>query len=309
MAMGHDESAPTLVTLICKSSLLTSRNPQKEMYIMGMLDGKAAIITGSGRGIGSATARLLGEQGASVVVSDLDPAPAEETAAAIRNAGGKAIIVPGDVTDSAFPAQLIGATLDAFGGIDIIVNNAGYTWDAVIQNMTDKQWYAMLDVHTTAPFRILREASKFIREAAKKEQTANGYANPRKVVNVSSVSGVYGNAGQVNYSTAKAGITGLTKTLAKEWGRYNVQVNCVCYGFIDTRLTAAKESAQKIQREGEEVALGVPDQMRQLAPMLITLGRPGTPQEAAGPVLLLASPLSNYVSGIVLEVTGGRAVS
>jgi 3-oxoacyl-[acyl-carrier protein] reductase len=243
-----------------------------------------------------------------VVVSDLDPAPAEETAAAIRNAGGKAIIVPGDVTDSAFPAQLIGATLDAFGGIDIIVNNAGYTWDAVIQNMTDKQWYAMLDVHTTAPFRILREASKFIREAAKKEQAANGYANPRKVVNVSSVSGVYGNAGQVNYSTAKAGITGLTKTLAKEWGRYNVQVNCVCYGFIDTRLTAAKESAEKIQREGEEIALGVPDQMRQLAPMLIPLGRPGTPQEAAGPVLFLASPLANYVSGIVLEVTGGRAV-
>ena len=275
---------------------------------MGMLDGKAAIITGSGRGIGSATARLLGEQGASVVVSDLDPVPAEETAGAIRNAGGKAIVVVGDVTDPAFPAQLIGATLDAFGGIDIIVNNAGYTWDAVIQNMTDKQWYAMLDVHTTAPFRILREAAKFIRDAAKKEQAANGHANPRKVVNVSSVSGVYGNAGQVNYSTAKAGITGLTKTLAKEWGRYNVQVNCVCYGFIETRLTAAKESAEKIQREGEEVALGVPDQMRQLAPMLIPLGRPGTPEEAAGPVLFLASPLANYVSGIVLEVTGGRAV-
>ncbi|HJT59978.1 MAG TPA: SDR family NAD(P)-dependent oxidoreductase [Ktedonobacteraceae bacterium] len=275
---------------------------------MGMLDGKAAIITGSGRGIGSATARLFGEQGASVVVSDLDPAPAEETAAAIRNAGSKAIVVVGDVTDSAFPAQLVGATLDAFGGIDIIVNNAGYTWDAVIQNMTDKQWYAMMDVHTTAPFRILREAAKFIRDAAKKEQEANGRANPRKVVNVSSVSGVYGNAGQVNYSTAKAGITGLTKTLAKEWGRYNVQVNCVCYGFIDTRLTAAKESAEKIQRGGEEVALGVPEQMRQFAPMLIPLGRPGTTEEAAGPVLFLASPLANYVSGIVLEVTGGRAV-
>lgn len=275
---------------------------------MGMLDGKAAIITGSGRGIGSATARLFGEQGASVVVSDLDPAPAEETAAAIRNAGGKAIVVVGDVTDTAFPAQLVGATLDAFGGIDIIVNNAGYTWDAVIQNMSDKQWYAMMDVHTTAPFRILREASKFIRDAAKKEQQANGRANPRKVVNVSSVSGVYGNAGQVNYSTAKAGITGLTKTLAKEWGRYNVQVNCVCYGFIETRLTAAKESAEKIQRGGEEVALGVPDQMRQFAPMLIPLGRPGTTEEAAGPVLFLASPLANYVSGIVLEVTGGRAV-
>jgi 3-oxoacyl-[acyl-carrier protein] reductase len=275
---------------------------------MGMIDGKVAILTGSGRGIGAATAKMFGAEGASVVVSDLDPAPAEETAAAIRAAGGKAVVVAGDVTDPAFPAQLIKATLDSFGGIDIIVNNAGYTWDAVIQNMTDKQWYAMLDVHTTAPFRILREASQFIREAAKKEQAANGRANPRKVINVASVSGVYGNAGQVNYSTAKAGVTGLTKTLAKEWGRYNVQVNCVCYGFIETRLTAPKESAEKVMREGEEVQLGVPDQMRQMAPLLIPLGRPGTPEEAAGPMLFLASPLSNYVSGIVLEVTGGRAI-
>ncbi len=275
---------------------------------MGMLDGKVAILTGSGRGIGAAAAKLFAAEGASVVVSDLDPAPAEETAAAIRNAGGKAIVVAGDVTDPAFPAQLVKATLDAFGGIDIIVNNAGYTWDAVIQNMTDKQWYAMIDVHTTAPFRILREASNFIRDAAKKEQAATGRAKARKVVNVSSVSGVYGNAGQANYSTAKAGITGLTKTLAKEWGRYNVQVNCVCYGFIETRLTAPKEQAEKVQREGEEVALGVPDAMRQMAPMLIPLGRPGTPEEAAGPMLFLASPLSDYVSGHVLEVTGGRAV-
>src|SRR5260221_11354263 len=276
--------------------------------VMGMLDGKVAILTGAGRGIGAAAARMFGAEGALVVVSDLDPNPAEETAGAIRSVGGRAIVVAGDVTDPAFPKQLISATLDNFGGFDIIVNNAGYTWDGVIQNMTDKQWYAMLDVHTTAPFRILREASAFIRDAAKKEQAAHGRANPRKVVNVSSVSGVYGNAGQVNYSTAKAGITGLTKTLAKEWGRYNVQGNCVCYGFIDTRLTAAKESAEKIQREGEEVALGVPDHMRQLAPMLIPLGRPGTPEEAAGPMLFLASPLSDYVSGHVLEVPGGRAV-
>ena len=275
---------------------------------MGMLDGKIAIITGSGRGIGSATAHLFAAEGASVVVSDLDPNPAEETAAAIREAGGKAIVVAGDVTSEAFPATLIGTTLEQFGGIDIIVNNAGYTWDGVIHKMTDKQWYAMIDVHTTAPFRILREAAGYIREAAKKEMAANGRANPRKVVNVSSVSGVYGNAGQVNYSTAKAGITGLTKTLAKEWGQFNVQVNCVCYGFIETRLTAAKESAEKVERDGEEIALGVPSQMRQMAPMLIPLGRPGTPEEAAGPMLFLASPLSNYVSGHVLEITGGRAI-
>src|SRR5437588_8372856 len=163
---------------------------------MGLIEGKVAILTGSGRGIGAATAKMFGLDGASVVVSDLDPTPAEETAAAIRANGGKAIVVPGDVTSPDFPKQLIQATLDSFGGIDVIVNNAGYTWDAVIQNMTDKQWQAILDVHVTAPFRILREASQYIRDAAKKEQAAGGQAKARKVINVSSVSGVYGNAGQ-----------------------------------------------------------------------------------------------------------------
>lgn len=275
---------------------------------MGLLDGKIAILTGSGRGIGAAAAKLFAAHGAAIVVSDLDPIPAEETAGAIRSAGGKALVVPGDVTNPSFPKQLISATLDTFGGFDIIVNNAGYTWDGVIQNMTDKQWYAMIDVHLTAPFRILREAATFIREASKREQAAQGQANPRKIINVSSVSGVYGNAGQVNYSSAKAGIVGMTLTLAKEWGRYNIQANAVCYGFIETRLTAAKESAEKIQRDGEDISLGVPDAMRSMAPMLIPLGRPGTPEEAAGPMLFLASPLSNYVSGHVLEVTGGRAI-
>jgi len=270
-----------------------------------MLEGKVAIITGSGRGIGAAAAKLFAAEGAAVVVSDLDPAPAEETAGAIRAAGGKALVVAGDVTDPAFPSQLIKATLDAFGGIDIIVNNAGYSWDAVIQNMTDKQWYAMMEIHTTAPFRILREASHFIREAAKKEQAANGRATPRKVINVSSIAGVHGNPGQASYSAGKAGIVGLTKTLAKEWGRYNVQVNCVCFGFIETRMTAPKEQAEKLQREGEEVALGIPDSMRQAAAKMIPLERPGTPEEAASAMLLLASPLSNYISGQVLEVTGG----
>ncbi len=273
---------------------------------MGMLDGKVAVITGSGRGIGAAAARLFASEGASVVVSDLDAAPAEETAAAIRQAGGKVLVVPGDVTDPNFPARLIKETLAAFGGLDIIVNNAGYTWDGVIQKMTDKQWYAMIDIHLTAPFRILREASQYIRETAKKEQETLGRPKARKVINVSSVSGVYGNAGQVNYAAGKAGITGVTKTLAKEWGRYNVQVNCVCYGFIDTRLTASKEKGETIERGGEQVSLGVPDQMRQIGTMMIPLGRPGTPEEAAGPMLFLASPLSDYVSGHVLEVTGGR---
>src|SRR5256712_1424997 len=204
---------------------------------MGMLEGKVAIITGSGRGIGAAAAQLFAAEGAAVVVSDLDQAPAEETAEAIRQPGGKAIVVAGDVTDPAFPAQVIKATLGAFGTLDIIVNNAGYSWDAVIQNMTDKQWYAMMEIHTTAPFRILREASHFIREAAKKEQAANGRATPRKVINVSSIAGVHGNPGQASYSAGKAGLVGLTQTLAKEWGRDHVQGNCVCFRLIGTRMT------------------------------------------------------------------------
>ncbi len=275
---------------------------------MALLDGKVAILTGAGRGIGAAAAKLFAAEGASVVVCDLDEAPAKETEAAIKAAGGKALAVPGDMTDPAFPEQLVQKTLDTFGGLDILVNNAGYTWDAVVHKMTDKQWQAMLDIHVTAPFRLVRAAAPFLRETAKKEIEQQGRANARKIINVSSVSGLYGNAGQANYSTAKAGVTGLTKTLAKEWGQFNVQVNCVAYGWIETRLTQAKESAEKIERSGEQIAIGVPGQMREMMKLLVPLGRPGTPEEAAGPMLFLASPLSNYVSGIVLEVHGGRAL-
>jgi len=274
-----------------------------------MIDGKVAIVTGSGRGIGAAAAKKLAAEGASVVVSDIDPTPAEETVAAIRKAGGRAIAVVGDVTDPAFPSQLIKATLHSFGGLDIIVNSAGYTWDAVMQNMSDKQWYAMLDVHTTAPFRILREAfSSFIRHAAKQEQAANGMANPRKVINVTSVSALYGIPGQANYSAAKAGVIGMTKTLSREWGRYNIQVNCACFGYIETRLTARKEAAEKLERHGEEIMLGIPEHLRHQAKALIPLGRAGTPEDAAGPIFFLASPLSDFVSGAVLEVTGGGLI-
>jgi 3-oxoacyl-[acyl-carrier protein] reductase len=275
---------------------------------MILLDGKVAILTGSGRGIGAAAAKLFASEGASVVVCDLDPAPAGETVSAITAAGGKAVAVPGDMTDPAFPEQLVAKAIDAFGGLDVIVNNAGYTWDATIHKMTDKQWQAMLDIHVTAPFRLIRAAAPFIRETAKKEAEQQGRANARKIINVSSVSGTQGNAGQANYSTAKAGVTGLTKTLAKEWGQFNVQVNCVAYGWIETRLTQAKESAEKIERGGEQIAIGVPGYMHGIMAQMVPLGRPGTPEEAAGPMLFFASPLSNYVSGIVLEVHGGRAM-
>src|ERR1044072_9916586 len=205
-----------------------------------LLVGKSAIITGSGRGIGKSIARLFAEHGASVVINDIGADVAQATANEITSAGGRAAVCAGSVTDAEFPDRLVKTAAESFGGIDIIVNNAGYTWDAVIQNMTDEQWYAMIDVHLTAPFRIIRAATPYMREAAKQE-IAEGRPVRRKIINVSSTSGVAGNAGQVNYSAGKMGIVGVTKTMAKEWGRLNINATAVADGFIDTRLTQAKE--------------------------------------------------------------------
>jgi 3-oxoacyl-[acyl-carrier protein] reductase len=278
-----------------------------EMADYRLLAGKSAIVTGSGRGIGQSIAKLFSEHGASVVINDLDQEVAQATANEINEAGGRAMVCAGSVTDVEFPDRLVKTAAQAFGGIDIIVNNAGYTWDAVVQNMTDEQWYAMIDVHLTAPFRIIRAATPYMREAAKQE-IAEGKRIHRKIINVSSTSGVAGNPGQVNYSAGKMGIVGVTKTMAKEWGRFNINVNAVAYGFIETRLTQAKEKQETIKVGDKEVELGIPEQMRQMAKNFIPLGRPGTPDEAAGPVLFLASPLSDYVTGHILLVTGGSYV-
>ncbi|HJQ69514.1 MAG TPA: SDR family oxidoreductase [Blastocatellia bacterium] len=272
-----------------------------------LLVGKSAIVTGSGRGIGRSIAKLFADHGASVVINDMDSEVAEAAAHEITEAGGKAVVAAGSVTDPEFPDRLVKTAADAFGGVDILVNNAGYTWDGVIQNMTDEQWYAMIDVHLTAPFRIIRAATPYMRERAKQE-IAEGRRVHRKIINVSSTSGVAGNPGQVNYSAGKMGIVGVTKTMAKEWGRFNVNVNAVAYGFIETRLTQAKENQEKMQVGDKQVDLGIPEAMRQMAANFIPLGRPGTPDEAAGPVLFLASPLSDYMTGAVLLVTGGSYV-
>ncbi len=273
---------------------------------MGKLEGKVALVSGSGRGIGQEIALKLASEGASVVVNDLDAGPAEETVAAIRKLGGRAQACSGNVTDSDFAKRFVDTALDSFGGLDIIVNNAGYTWDNVIQKMSDEQWDAILSVHLSAPFRILRAASEFIREAAKKE-AAEGREVFRKVVNISSTSGVMGNAGQVNYAAAKAGINGLTKALAKEWGRYKVNVNSVAFGLIKTRLTEATADANaSVDIEGRQIKVGVNPQVLKNAESLIPIGRAGTPVEAAGAVYLFCIPESNYVSGQVLVVGGGR---
>ena len=273
---------------------------------MGKLDGKVAIITGSGRGIGAQIAIKLAGDGAAVVVNDLDEQPAKETVAAIESAGGKAIACPGNVTEAGFAERFTRSAVDAFGGLDIIVNNAGYTWDSVVQKMTDDQWAAVLDVHLTAPFRILRAAQPIISGFAK-SAAAEGRPVPcRKVVNISSIAGLNGNAGQANYAAAKAGITGLTKTLAKEWGRYNVTVNTVAFGLITTRLTQGPADGDgTIAVQGREIKVGVNPQLLASMEQLIPLGRAGNPAEAAGAVYLLCIPESDYISAQTLVCGGG----
>jgi 3-oxoacyl-[acyl-carrier protein] reductase len=270
-----------------------------------LLEGKIAIVTGSGRGIGRATAELFSAHGARIVAADLDAEVLKEAAAAIQAAGGEALALKGDVTDPLFPERLMERTLQRFGGLDILVNNAGFTWDGTIHKMTDEQWQGVLDVHLTSPFRMIRAAAAYLRETAKNEQAKDGQARPRKIINISSTSGTRGNAGQSNYAAAKAGVVGLTKALAREWGQFNIQVNAVAFGWIDTRLTQEKEKGVKIQRGKAEIPLGIPAERREAMSKLIPLGRPGTPQEAAGVLLFFASPLSDFVSGQVLEVTGG----
>ncbi|MCK2243746.1 MULTISPECIES: SDR family NAD(P)-dependent oxidoreductase [unclassified Crossiella] len=273
---------------------------------MGKLNGKVAIVSGSGRGIGREIARKLAADGASIVVNDLDDTPAKDTVAAIEAAGGHAVACTGSVTEDGFAERFVATAVDAFGGLDIVVNNAGYTWDTVIQKMTDQQWDAILDVHLKAPFRVLRAAQPVISAAVKKATRAGEPVPCRKVVNISSIAGLGGNAGQVNYAAAKAGITGLTKTLAKEWGRYNVTVNTVAFGMIKTRLTEAPADGDgTIDVAGQEIKVGVNPQLLAAMEQLIPLGRGGTPEEAAGAVYLLCIPESDYVSAQTLVCGGG----
>ena len=268
---------------------------------MGTLDDKVAIVTGSARGIGRATAEKLAADGAKVLINDLDADLAEQASGEIV---GETVAYGGDLTKGDAPAEMVAKAIDAWGRLDIVVNNAGYTIDKPVHKMDDGQFQAMLDIHAVVPFRVLRAAAPHLREPAKAEK-AEGREVFRKVVNISSTSGTFGNAGQANYSTGKAGVVGLTKTLAKEWGGFKINVNAVAFGFIDTRLTQAKDEGNTMEVGGEQVQLGIPEPMRQMASAIIPLGRPGTPEEAARGIYFLCSPLSDYVSGQVLHVTGG----
>jgi len=269
---------------------------------MTVLDGKVAIVTGSARGIGRATAELLASQGAKVLINDLDGDVAEQTASEID---GDTLVYAGDLTKPGVPDELVQKVIDEWGQVDILVNNAGYTLDAPIHKMSDEWFQRMLDIHSIVPFRMCRAVAPYMREPAKKERE-EGREVFRKIVNVSSISGTMGNAGQANYSSGKSAVVGLTKTLAKEWGQFKINVNAVAFGYIETRLTASKDEADTMEIGGEKVQLGIPDQLRGMAAMLIPLGRAGTPEEAAGGVFFLCSPWANYVTGQVLNITGGQ---
>ncbi len=272
----------------------------------GLLKGKVAIVTGSGRGVGLATARLLASHGARVVVNDLDAGVAEAAVADIRAHGGEAISVPGNVTEAVFVESLIETALASWGGIDIIVNNAGYIWNGAAHNHSDEQFEAMLDVHVMAPFRILRAFSGWMRAQAKQEIAEIGKARCRKIVNISSVSGTAGSATQIGYSAAKSAVLGMTKTLAKEWGRYNVTVNCIAFGHIDTRLTQAyAEDPPTIEVEGRDHKVGLSERQIDSITAMTPLGRAGQPEDAAGAIFLFCIPQSDFITGEVLTCSGG----
>ena len=274
-----------------------------------LFQNQVVVITGAGRGIGAAAAKLFAQHGASVVVNDLDAKPAEAVVAEIESAEGAAFAVPGSVTEDGFPENLLDAAVDRFGKLNVLVNNAGFTWDGMLHKMTDEQWRAVLEIHTMAPFRMIRAAAKHLREPAKAELAAGEpFSENRCIINVSSTSGLHGNVGQANYATAKMGVIGLTKTVAKEWGRFGVRCNAVAFGFIDTRMTRAKEDGETIEVAGQEIAQGIPEAARERAVTGNPLGRPGTDEEAAGGIVIMASTLAGYVTGHTLEVTGGAGI-
>lgn len=274
---------------------------------MKNLEGRVAIVTGGGRGIGRSVCLKLASEGASVVVNDLDLDPAEAVVEEITQAGGKAIAFAGSVTENGFAERFVKAALDTFDDLHIVVNNAGYTFDSMIHKMSDVQMDAMYDIHVKAPFRILRAASHYFRTVTR-EEAASGNIVVRKVVNVSSAVGLRGNAGQANYAAMKAGVVGLTKALSKEWGRMNINVNSVAFGYVETRLTEPTEEKKTLNVDGNEVPVGVPKAAVQGMKMLIPMGRAGTTEEAANGIYLFCTPESDYISGQVVTVGGGLSL-
>ena len=255
---------------------------------MGKLDGKVAVVTGSGRGIGRAIVMLLAEEGACVTVNDIDEEPASQTAKEIEEAGGKATWCVADITKAEEAQKLVDTAVEKFGRLNILVNNAGIIRDSAIHRMTDSQWDVCLDINLKGIFNCIRAASEQMRKVG----------GGGRIINITSVAGLMGNPGQINYSAAKAGVLGITKAVAKEWARFDVTCNAVAYGFVDTRMTKEKEEAEVVM--GEKV--GIPKASRDVF-LAKYEGRVLSPEEAARPVLFLASEDAAFVSGNVIHVT------
>jgi 3-oxoacyl-[acyl-carrier protein] reductase len=265
---------------------------------VGRLDDRVAIVTGAGRGIGRATALRLAEEGAAVAINDLDAEPAQEVAAEVEKNGGRAISIAANIMEMDEAKRVVDATVAEFGKLDILINNAGTTKDKTFHNMGPEIFEFGVKVNLFTAYNMAYSAMPHMREVAKKEKNEQGQpAYNRKIVFTSSVAAIQGNPGQANYTAAKGGLIALTKTLARELGPFWINVNAVAPGFIETRLTQAKQ-------EGQD--LGIPEQMRTMALMMIAMGRYGTPEDIANVHLFLASPDSDYVSGITIPVAGGQ---
>jgi 3-oxoacyl-[acyl-carrier protein] reductase len=242
-----------------------------------MLKEKVAIVTGASRGIGCGVALALAGQGARVVVSARSAAGVDEVVSAIKAAGGEALGVAADVALAADADRLIGAAVDAFGRIDILVNNAGITRDGLLLRMKDEDWDAVLDTNLKGAFLCTRAVAKVM--------SKQRYG---RIINISSVVGEMGNPGQANYCASKAGLIGLTKSVARELARRNVTVNAVSPGFIVTDMTDA-----------------LPEATRQVLASQVPLGRLGDVDDIAQAILFLASDAAGYITGQVLGVNGG----
>ena len=266
------------------------------------LEGRVAIVTGAAQGIGRSIVQKLANEGAQVIANDLDADLLTESVDKLTERGMTAQALPGDITEQATTEALVSTALERYGDLHIVVNNAGYIWNSAAVKHTDEQWQAMLDVHATGPFRLLREAGHHFRQQASTESPDR----LRKIVNVSSISGIYGAATQVAYSSAKAAVVGMTKTLAREWGRYHVTVNCVAFGYIDTRLIESfEDQPNRVRIKDRDHPVGLTAAQRESAKEMAALGRLGRPEDAANAVYLLCIPESDFITGEVLVASGG----